>query len=214
MIGRLLGRKLGMTRIFDPEGSALAVTVIEAGPCYVVQKKTTETDGYEAVQLGFMRKRLDKVNKPLRGHFEKHGFKSGFRYLKEFRLESTAGLEVGQELDVSQFAIGDRVDVVGFSKGRGFAGVIKRWGFQRGPETHGSMSHRAPGSIGASAFPSRVIKGKRLPGRMGNARVTVASLQVVDVRPEQNLLLVKGAVPGGAPRSAADQEKIVGGWRG
>ncbi len=197
MIGRLLGRKLGMTRIFDPEGSALAVTVIEAGPCYVVQKKTTETDGYEAVQLGFMRKRLDKVNKPLRGHFEKHGFKSGFRYLKEFRLESTAGLEVGQELDVSQFAIGDRVDVVGFSKGRGFAGVIKRWGFQRGPETHGSMSHRAPGSIGASAFPSRVIKGKRLPGRMGNARVTVASLQVVDVRPEQNLLLVKGAVPGG-----------------
>lgn len=196
MIGRLLGRKLGMTRIFDPEGTALAVTVIEAGPCYVVQKKTAETDGYEAVQLGFIRKRLDKLNKPLRGHFEKHGFKSGFRYLKEFRLESTAGLEVGQELDVSQFAIGDRVDVVGFSKGRGFAGVIKRWGFQRGPETHGSMSHRAPGSIGASAFPSRVIKGKRLPGRMGNARVTVASLQVVDVRPEQNLLLVKGAVPG------------------
>lgn len=185
-----------MTRIFDPEGTALAVTVIEAGPCYVVQKKTAETDGYEAVQLGFIRKRLDKLNKPLRGHFEKHGFKSGFRYLKEFRLESTAGLEVGQELDVSQFAIGDRVDVVGFSKGRGFAGVIKRWGFQRGPETHGSMSHRAPGSIGASAFPSRVIKGKRLPGRMGNARVTVASLQVVDVRPEQNLLLVKGAVPG------------------
>lgn len=196
MIGRLLGRKLGMTRIFDPEGTALAVTVIEAGPCYVVQKKTTETDGYEAVQLGFLRKRLDKVNKPLRGHFEKHGFKSGFRYLKEFRLDSAADLEVGQELNVSQFAIGDRVDVVGFSKGRGFAGVIKRWGFQRGPETHGSMSHRAPGSIGASAFPSRVIKGKRMPGRMGNARVTVKSLQVVDVRPESNLLVLKGAVPG------------------
>lgn len=196
MIGRLLGRKLGMTRIFDPEGAALAVTVIEAGPCYVVQKKTTETDGYEAVQLGFLRQRLDKFNKPMRGHFEKHGFKSGFRYLKEFRLESTAGLEVGQELDVTQFAIGDRVDIVGFSKGRGFAGVIKRWGFQRGPESHGSMSHRAPGSIGASAFPSRVIKGKRMPGRMGNARVTVKSLQVVDVRPESNLLVVKGAVPG------------------
>ncbi len=196
MIGRLLGKKLGMTRIFDAEGTSLPVTVIEAGPCYVVQKKTTAQDGYEAVQVGYIRKRLDKCPKPLRGHFEKGGFKSGFRYLKEFRLDSTEGLEVGQELDVSQFKIGQRIDVVGFSKGRGFAGVIKRWGFQRGPETHGSMSHRAPGSIGASAFPSRVIKGKKLPGRMGNHRVTVKSLQVVDVRPEDNLLLVKGAVPG------------------
>jgi len=196
MIGRLLGKKLGMTRIFDAEGTSLPVTVIEAGPCYVVQKKTAAQDGYEAVQVGYLRKRLDKCPKPLRGHFEKHGFKSGFRYLKEFRLDSTEGLEVGQELDVSQFQIGQRIDVIGFSKGRGFAGVIKRWGFQRGPETHGSMSHRAPGSIGASAYPSRVIKGKKLPGRMGNSRVTVKSLQVVDVRPENNLLLVKGAVPG------------------
>ncbi len=196
MIGRLLGKKLGMTRIFDAEGTSLAVTVIEAGPCYVVQKKTAAVDGYDAVQLGFIRKRLDKCPKPLRGHFEKHGFKSGFRYLKEFRLASVEGLEVGQELDVSQFEIGQRINVIGFSKGRGFAGVIKRWGFQRGPETHGSMSHRAPGSIGASAYPSRVIKGKKMPGRMGNARVTVTSLQVVDVRPENNLLLVKGAVPG------------------
>jgi large subunit ribosomal protein L3 len=196
MIGRLLGKKLGMTRIFDAEGSSLPVTVIEAGPCYVVQKKTAAQDGYEAVQVGYIRKRLEKCPKPLRGHFEKHGFKSGFRYLKEFRIDSTEGLEVGQELDVSQFQIGQRVDVIGFSKGRGFAGVIKRWGFQRGPETHGSMSHRAPGSIGASAYPSRVIKGKKLPGRMGNSRVTVKSLQVVDVRPENNLLLVKGAVPG------------------
>ena len=196
MIGRLLGKKLGMTRIFDAEGSSLPVTVIEAGPCYVVQKKTAAQDGYEAVQVGYIRKRLEKCPKPLRGHFEKHGFKSGFRYLKEFRLDSTEGLEVGQELDVSQFQIGQRVDVIGFSKGRGFAGVIKRWGFQRGPETHGSMSHRAPGSIGASAYPSRVIKGKKLPGRLGNSRVTVKSLQVVDVRPENNLLLVKGAVPG------------------
>jgi len=196
MIGRLLGKKLGMTRIFDAEGSSLPVTVIEAGPCYVVQKKTAAQDGYEAVQVGYIRKRLEKCPKPLRGHFEKHGFKSGFRYLKEFRLDSTEGLEVGQELDVSQFQIGQRVDLIGFSKGRGFAGVIKRWGFQRGPETHGSMSHRAPGSIGASAYPSRVIKGKKLPGRMGNSRVTVKSLQVVDVRPENNLLLVKGAVPG------------------
>ncbi|MGQ9921749.1 MAG: 50S ribosomal protein L3 [Desulfobacca sp.] len=196
MIGRLLGKKLGMTQIFDAEGTALAVTVIEAGPCYVVQKKTAAVDGYDAVQLGFIRKRLDKCSKPLRGHFAKGGFKSGFRYLKEFRLDSVEGLEVGQELDVSQFEIGDRINVIGFSKGRGFAGVIKRWGFQRGPETHGSMSHRAPGSIGASAYPSRVIKGKKMPGRMGNARVTVQSLQVVDVRPENNLLLVKGAVPG------------------
>lgn len=196
MIKRLLGKKLGMTRIFDAEGTALPVTVIEAGPCYIVQKKTAASDGYDAVQLGFIRKRLDKLTKPLRGHFEKHGFKSGFRYLKEFRLDSVEGLEVGQELDVSQFEIGERVNVIGFSKGRGFAGVIKRWGFHRGPETHGSMSHRAPGSIGASAYPSRVIKGKKMPGRMGNAQVTIASLQVVDIRPESNLILLKGAVPG------------------
>lgn len=196
MIGRLLGKKLGMTRIFDAEGTSLPVTVIEAGPCYVVQKKTTATDGYEAVQVGFIRKRLEKVTKPMRGHLAKGNFKSGFRFLKEFRLDSVEGLEVGQELDVSQFEIGQRVKVIGLSKGRGFAGVIKRWGFQRGPETHGSMSHRAPGSIGASAYPSRVIKGKKLPGRMGNTQVTLANLQVVDVRPEQNLLLLKGAVPG------------------
>jgi large subunit ribosomal protein L3 len=196
MIGRLLGKKLGMTRIFDAEGTSLPVTVIEAGPCYVVQKKTSASDGYDAVQLGFVRKRLDKLTKPLRGHFEKHGFKSGFQFLHEFRLDSVDGLEIGQELDVSQFEIGQRVNVIGFSKGRGFSGVIKRWGFHRGPETHGSMSHRAPGSIGASAYPSRVIKGKKMPGRLGNARITVASLQVVDVRPENNLLLLKGAVPG------------------
>jgi large subunit ribosomal protein L3 len=196
MIGRLLGKKLGMTRIFDAEGTALPVTVIEAGPCYVVQKKTVASDGYDAVQLGFIRKRLEKITKPLRGHFEKHGLKSGFQFLKEFRLDSVDGLEVGQELDVSQFEIGQRVNVIGFSKGRGFAGVIKRWNFHRGPETHGSMSHRAPGSIGASAYPSRVIKGKKMPGRMGNIQVTMASLQVVDVRPESNLLLLKGAVPG------------------
>ncbi|HAY21910.1 50S ribosomal protein L3 [Desulfobacca acetoxidans] len=196
MIGRLLGRKLGMTRIFSAEGVALPVTVIEAGPCYVVQKKSLAADGYDAVQVGFIRKRLDKLTKPLQGHYEKHGFKSGFLFLKEFRLDSIPDLEVGQELDVSQFEIGERVDVVGFSKGRGFAGVIKRWGFQRGPETHGSMSHRAPGSIGASAYPSRVFKGKKLPGRMGNARVTTLTLEVVDVRPESNLLILKGAVPG------------------
>jgi large subunit ribosomal protein L3 len=139
---------------------------------------------------------LDKLTKPLRGHVEKHGFKSGFQFLQEFRLDSVEGLEVGQELDVSQFEIGQRVNVIGFSKGRGFAGVIKRWNFHRGPESHGSMSHRAPGSIGASAYPSRVIKGKKMPGRLGDTQVTLASLQVVDIRPESNLLLLKGAVPG------------------
>lgn len=196
MFKGILGKKLGMTRLFDAEGTAVPVTVIEAGPCYVVQKKTGPREGYEALQLGFERRPLDKLNKPQRGHFEKKGLKSGFRYLREFRLESTAGFEVGQELDVSQFAAGDRVNIAGTSKGRGFTGVIKRWGFQRGPETHGSMSHRAPGSIGASAFPSRVIKGKRMPGHYGNTRVTVKSLEVVEVRPESNLLLIKGAVPG------------------
>ncbi len=196
MCKSLLGKKVGTTRIFSPDGAAVAVTVIEAGPCYLVQKKTTASDGYEALQLGFDRKRLEKLTKPLKGHMEKGNFKSGFRFLREVRLESAEGYEVGQEFDVTQFQPGDRVTIVGTSKGRGFAGVIKRWGFQRGPETHGSMSHRAPGSIGASAYPSRVIKGKKLPGRMGNARVTVANLEVVDVRPDENLILIKGAVPG------------------
>jgi len=196
MCKSILGKKVGTTRIFSPEGAAVAVTVIEAGPCYVVQKKTTARDGYEALQLGFDRKRLDKLTKPLQGHMGKGEFKSGFRFLREVRLDTTESYEVGQEFDVTQFQAGDRVTVSGTSKGRGFTGVIKRWKFQRGPETHGSMSHRAPGSIGASAYPSRVIKGKKMPGRMGNARVTVANLEIIDVRPEQNLILIKGAVPG------------------
>ncbi|OPX20878.1 MAG: 50S ribosomal protein L3 [Desulfobacca sp. 4484_104] len=196
MLNGILGKKLGMTRLFDPAGTALPVTVIEAGPCFVVQKKTSKREGYEALQLGFERRRLEKQTKPLQGHFSKQGLKSGFRFLREFRLESTEDFEVGQELDVSQFAIGDKVNITGVSKGKGFAGVIKRWGFKRGPETHGSMSHRAPGSIGASAYPSRVFKGKKLPGHLGNSRVTVKSLEVIDVRPDSNLLIVKGAVPG------------------
>lgn len=196
MFGGILGKKLGMTRVFDSAGMAVPVSVIEAGPCFVIQKKTKAREGYEALQLGFERRRLEKLTKPLRGHYEKRGFKSGFRYLREFILDSTENFEVGQELDVSQFAIGDRVNITGISKGKGFAGVIKRWGFKRGPETHGSMSHRAPGSIGASAFPSRVFKGKKLPGHLGNTRVTVKSLEVIDVRPENNLLIVKGAAPG------------------
>lgn len=196
MPGGIFGRKLGMTRIFDEDGLVVPVTVIEAGPCFVVQKKTSNTDGYEALQLGFERRALAKFNKPEKGHLEKFGSKSGFACLKELRVESAEAFETGQEITVEQFAIGDFLDVSGTSKGRGFTGVVKRWGFRIGPMTHGSMSHRAPGSIGASAFPSRVIKGKKMPGRMGNSRVTVKNLEVIDVRPEDNLLLVKGAVPG------------------
>jgi len=196
MPGGLIGKKLGMTRIFDTDGLAVPVTVIEAGPCFVVQKKTSNKDGYEALQLGFERRALGKCNKPGKGHFEKHGAKSGFKYLREVRLEQGGDFEEGQEITVEQFAVGDRVDVVGTSKGKGFAGTVKRWNFHRGPMTHGSMNHRAPGSIGASAYPSRVVKGKKMPGQMGNARVTMKNLEVVDVRPEENLLLVKGAIPG------------------
>jgi large subunit ribosomal protein L3 len=196
MSGGLIGKKLGMTRIFDADGRAIPVTVIEAGPCFVVQKKTGAKEGYESLQVGFERRSLGKVNKPEKGHFEKHGAKSGFKYLREIRLEAAGDLEEGQEITVEQFAIGDIVDVIGTSKGKGFAGCIKRHNFHRGPMTHGSMNKRAPGSIGASAYPSRVVPGKKLPGQMGNARVTQKNLEVVDVRPDENLLLVKGAVPG------------------
>jgi large subunit ribosomal protein L3 len=196
MPGGLIGKKLGMTRIFDNDGLAMPVTVIEAGPCFVVQKKTATKDGYEALQMGFNRRALGKCNKPERGHLEKHGAKSGFKYLRELRVAEAAGFEEGQEITVEQFVIGDRVDVIGTSKGKGFAGTVKRWNFHRGPMGHGSMSHRAPGSIGASAYPSRVVKGKKMPGHMGNAQVTMKNLEVVDVRPEENLLVVKGAIPG------------------
>ncbi|MFZ2089975.1 MAG: 50S ribosomal protein L3 [Desulfobaccales bacterium] len=196
MPGGIFGRKLGMTRIFEADGSVVPVTVIEAGPCFVVQKKTSATDGYEALQVGFDRRPLAKCNKPEKGHLEKHGSKSGFAWIKEIRVESAEAFEPGQEVTVEQFAIGDILVVTGTSKGRGFAGTVKRWRFAVGPMSHGSMSHRAPGSIGASAYPSRVVKGKKMPGHMGNARVTVKNLEVIDVRPEDNLLLVKGSVPG------------------
>jgi large subunit ribosomal protein L3 len=196
MPGGIIGKKLGMTRIFDEEGASVPVTVIEAGPCFVVQVKTGAKDGYEALQLGFARRALAKCNRPLKGHLEKHGSKSGFKYLRELRLAEAAGFEEGQELTVEQFAIGDKVHITGKSIGKGFAGTIKRWHFHRGPMTHGSMSHRAPGSIGASAYPSRVAKGKKMPGQLGNSRVTTKNLEIMDVRPEENLLLVKGAIPG------------------
>lgn len=196
MLGGIIGRKIGMTRIFEADGQSVPVTVIEAGPCFVVQKKITAKDGYEAVQLGFARRSLSTVNKPERGHLEKHGSKSAFEVLREVRVADAGAFEEGQEVTVEQFAIGERVTVTGTSKGKGFQGTVKRHGFHRGPMSHGSMNHRAPGSIGASAFPSRVIKGKKLPGHMGNERVTVKNLEVIDVRPEDNLLVVKGAIPG------------------
>jgi len=191
----LIGRKLGMTQVFSEEGAAVPVTVIEAGPCVVVQKKTREADGYEALQLGFGRKKQKRVTKPLQGHFRKAD-KGFFRVLREFILDDCTEYDVGAELNVGMFDVGEYVDIIGTSKGRGFAGGVKRHGFKGGRASHGSMFHRAPGSIGASADPSRVLKGKKLPGHMGDRRVTVQNLVVFGVRPDRNLLLVRGSVPG------------------
>jgi len=192
----ILGRKLGMTQIFDEDGTVIPVTVIKAGPCVVVQKRTPERDGYAAVQLGFEEVREKVLNKPLLGHFAKHRVKP-MRFLREIRLdpEELDNYEVGQEIRVDIFSPGEYVDVRGTSKGKGFAGGIKRHGFQRGPMSHGSKYHRRPGSLAAKG-PARVFKGRKLPGRMGGATVTVQNLKVVKVVPEHNLMLVKGAVPG------------------
>jgi len=191
----LIGRKLGVSQVFADSGEVIPVTVIEAGPCVVVQKKTQDKDGYNALQVGFLEREEKKTNRPLKGHFAKAGTKA-FVVLKEFTLPDVEGYQSGQEIKVDIFSAGELVDVIGTSKGKGFAGGVKRWGFRGGPATHGSMFHRAPGSVGASAYPSRVLKGKRLPGHLGNAQVTVKNLQVVDVRSERNLILIKGAVPG------------------
>lgn len=191
----IIGRKIGMTQVFTPEGRMVPVTVIEAGPCTVVQKKTMENDGYEAVQLGFGEMKESRTTKPQKGHFEKAGV-SVKRVLKEFRLSDSSSYNVGDEIKVDIFAEGEAVDVTGTSKGKGFAGVIKRFGNHRGPMSHGSKYHRRVGSMGACSTPSRVMKGKKLPGHMGVDRVTVLNLDVVKVDTERNLLLVKGAVPG------------------
>ena len=191
----LIGRKLGVSQVFADSGEVIPVTVIEAGPCVVVQKKTQNKDGYNALQVGFLEREEKKTNRPLKGHFAKAGTKA-FVVLKEFTLPDVEGYQSGQEIKVDIFLAGELVDVIGTSKGKGFAGGVKRWGFRGGPATHGSMFHRAPGSVGASAYPSRVLKGKRLPGHLGNAQVTAKNLQVVDVRSERNLILIKGAVPG------------------
>jgi large subunit ribosomal protein L3 len=202
MINGIIGRKIGMTQIFAADGSVTPVTVIKAGPCVVVQKKSAAgPDGYDAVQIGLVDEiplKLKNVTKPMRGHFEKTG--GGIpptRILKEFRLQDASGsLNVGDKILVDQFADGDLVDVVGKSKGRGFAGTVKRHNFNRGPESHGSMNVRAPGSIGASAYPSRVIKGTRSSGHMGDVRVTIKGLTIARVDTENNLLMIRGAVPG------------------
>ena len=191
----LLGKKLGMTGFFTSEGHYLPVTVIEAGPCVVTQIKTRATDGYDALQLGFSEKRKSRVNKPLQGHFKKSGDQC-FQYVREFVVDNPEEYNLGQEITVDMFKVGDRVDVVGTTKGRGFAGVIKRHGFHRGPMTHGSRNVRRPGSIGCSAWPAKVIKGKKMPGQYGNDRRTIRNLEIVDIRSEDNVILVKGAVPG------------------
>ena len=191
----ILGKKLGMTGMFTPEGRYVPATVIEAGPCVVTQIKSKDTDGYDALQLGFGGKRTSRVNKPLQGHFKKSGDQC-FRFLKEFSVENPADYNVGQELTVEMFKVGERVDVVGTTKGRGFSGVIKRHGFHRGPMTHGSRNVRRPGSVGCSAWPAKIIKGKKMPGQYGNDRKTVRNLEIVDIRFDDNLILVKGAVPG------------------
>lgn len=201
MINGIIGRKVGMTQIFAEDGTVTPVTVIKAGPCVVVQTKTaTGKDGYNAVQLGLVEDnpiKLKNVTKPLRGHFEKTG--NGIpptRILKEIRLDGEADVNIGDQVKADLFTDGDKIEVVGKSKGRGFAGTIKRHKFHRGPESHGSMSVRAPGSIGQSAYPSRVIKGTKSSGHMGDARVTVKGLTVARVDVENNLIMVRGAVPG------------------
>jgi len=192
MIKGIIGRKLGMTQIFADDGKAVPVTAIEAGPCVVTQVKAAGKEGYNAVQLGFSEAR--RLKSPQRGHLKGLG---QFKYLREFRVAGTEEVEVGQKIDVSLFQTGDLVDVTGLSKGKGFAGVVKRYHFAGGPKTHGqSDRHRAPGSIGATTSPGRVWKGQRMAGHMGNARVTARHLEVVEADPNRNLLLVKGAVPG------------------
>jgi large subunit ribosomal protein L3 len=192
----ILGKKIGMTQIFNDAGLSLPVTVIQAGPCAIVQKKTDENDGYTALKLGFEEISEKKLNKPEKGLFSKVKVSSR-RYLKEFRTQDVAKYEVGQEIKVADmFSDGDKVDVSGISKGKGFQGTIKRYGQSGGPETHGSMYHRRPGSMGSNTSPARVFKGKRLPGHMGVDKITVQNLEVVRVDSERNLLLIKGAVPG------------------
>jgi large subunit ribosomal protein L3 len=196
MINKLFGRKIGMTSYFLDEGRSVPATVLKIGPCVVVQKKTLEKEGYNALQVGCSPKKESRINKPLKGHFKAVGDRY-FSQLREVRVDDPGAFQLGDEIRSDIFTIGDSVHVRGISKGKGFSGVMKRWGFSGGKATHGSRSHRIPGSIGACATPGRVQKGRKMPGRMGNQNVTIKNLKVIDVRPEMDLVLLKGAVPGG-----------------
>ncbi|MBS0012749.1 MAG: 50S ribosomal protein L3 [Desulfobacterales bacterium] len=191
----ILGKKLGMTGIFASNGQYMPVTVIQAGPCTVTQIKTRANDGYDALQLGFNEKKQQRLTKPLKGHFDKSGG-TGFYRLREFSVKEPEQFEPGQQVTMEMFSVGDKINIAGKTKGRGFSGVTRRHGFSLGRKTHGGRCYRIPGSIGNSAWPSKVAKGKKMPGQYGNVRQTTRNLEVVDVRPDQNLILVKGAVPG------------------
>ncbi|MGQ9646766.1 MAG: 50S ribosomal protein L3 [Thermodesulfobacteriota bacterium] len=191
----IVGKKLGMTQLFLDDGAVVPVTVVEAGPCVVVQKKTEAKDGYNAIQLGFLPK-TKRVNRPLSGHFKKAGVGS-FRFLREFRVDSTEGIELGSEITLSLFKAGDVVDVTGLSKGRGFAGVMKRHGFHGSPGSHGTHEYfRHGGSVGANTYPHHVFKGHRMPGHYGDQRVTMQNIKVLEVKEDQNLIFLKGGIPG------------------
>lgn len=205
----LMGKKLGMTGLFAPDGRYVPVTVIEAGPCVVTQIKTTATDGYNALQLGFSEVKSKRVTKPRQGHFRKSG-ETFFRHVQEFPVDNPEAYSLGQKITLEIFSVGERVDVCGTTKGRGFAGVMKKEGFSGGPKTHGSKCHRIPGSIGTSAWPSRVFKGRGMPGHYGVDHQTMQNIEIVDIRPEENILMVKGAVPGPATGLVAvKKQKIV-----
>ena len=195
MIKAIIGRKLEMAQLFAEDGRVVPVTFIEAGPCIVTQIKTTERDGYSALQIGYGKAKPKHVNKPDKGHLDKVG-KGYFQVLHEVRVDQTSDFQAGQELLVDGFAIGEVIDVTGISKGKGFSGTIRRWNFQRGPAGHGSKNVRDPGSTGNATYPGRVIKGKKMAGQKGNKRVTLMGLTIVDIRPEENLMIVKGSVPG------------------
>jgi large subunit ribosomal protein L3 len=192
----IIGRKLGMTQLFLEDGSVVPATVIEAGPCMVIQKKTKEKDGYNALQLGFLPKHSQRVNKPISGHFKKAGV-GPFEYMKEFRVTSVEGFESGGEVALSLFKPGDIVDITGLSKGKGFTGVMKRHGFHGSPGSHGTHEYfRHGGSVGSAAYPHHTFKGLKMPGRQGNRKVTVQNIKVLDVKEDQNLILLKGGIPG------------------
>ncbi|MCE5334475.1 MAG: 50S ribosomal protein L3 [Desulfobacteraceae bacterium] len=195
MITAIIGRKLDMTQVFADDGTVYPVTLVQVGPCTITQVKVPERDGYAALQIGFGNKKAKSVTKPLKGHLDKAG-KGYFEVLREIPSEASAQYNAGDQILADIFEIGDHVDIIGKSKGKGYAGTIKRWNFGRGPSGHGSKNIREPGSTGMATYPGRVIKGKKLPGQMGNKRTTVLNLKVVDVRPEENLILIHGAVPG------------------